>query len=116
MKRFIIFIFFIILSFQARAQSTIYDCHWLDIQIKVENPFFGLIGKRKIFLRNEGQWIERCLSNDAIVTDDSFKCYYSKKSQYDYFIFDEIKKEFRAIYRKSGASDHFSKSDCKVVN
>ncbi len=112
MKKFIILIFFIIISFQARAQSTIYNCQWLDVQIKVENPFFGLIGKRKIYIRNEGQWVEWCLSNIDVITDDSFKCHYSKKSSFKYFLFDEIKKEFKA-YLKNG---NYKNAACNKLN
>ena len=107
MKKLLLILSFVLFSFEANASNKYYLCE--DVYIKVENPLFS---KRKLYFREEGKWVHTCHGE---VRSDSFKCFYPKKSKYNYYIFDEFDKSI-VFYLKNGMKEITQCSKVKPPN
>ena len=96
-----------LISFCASAKTVIYKCT-SDVYLKTENP---LIGKRKIFHRQEGKWIEICNVDGSKFFSDGIKCMSVKDSDSKYFILDEFLNTL-TFHEKNGKN---ITSTCKII-
>ena len=95
-----------LISFCASAKTVIYKCS--NAYLKTETP---LIGKRKIFNRQEGKWIEICDIDGSKFFSDGIKCMSVKDSDSKYFILDEFLKTL-TFHEKNGKK---ITSTCKII-
>lgn len=104
MKLLIITLTIISINFGANAKEVIYNCE--GMYFKVENP---LIGKRKLYMRKEGEWILGCL--DGKVFPDSFRCN-GNNDENEFIIFDEFLKKV-TVHEKNKIDSVFK---CKILD
>jgi len=93
MKLLILSLTMIFISFGAVAKDTIYKCETQWFKVENEYTNFLLEGKkvRRLLFRADGEWYIGCT---AELGTDSFKCKADHTRRMEYFVLDELTKQY----------------------
>ena len=85
------------ISISAGAFGKDYQWECANMIFKVENPLFG---KREIYYRKDGNWINLCNSKESRITNDSFNCVLDSPTV-ERMLLDEVTKKLRLNFKKN---------------